>query len=213
MRKNKKDEAVPVSLAEASPKELELFLESEYQRPFTSPECFAGYQERLGKLDNTSDHITFSEVIESVRDYDLEKDLSFRVYGQEDLMKILSLGSPEYMAQTGILLLGTAFTYPQQFMERDYHPDPPEDHEDENDFYPEVSLVIELRAGSKKPGIVYWSNFLGDFPEDTYIPGDERRNFTGTWDQCIDHYVALVERMEKLAEGVLEASGMEREFH
>ncbi len=173
---------------------------------------FKNYQKRLDPLRGVGDYLTFPELVSTVRsEPGIDGDISFRVEGHNELGKFLSIGTPGYMAEAGIVLLATSLTYPEQFKTRDYYPDPPEDKEEDAFYYPEVSLVLKLFARNSRgttKGTVEWIRFMGYFPKDTYIPYKERLKFNGTWDECVDHYVVLVKKMMKLGKKELKASSV-----
>ncbi len=178
------------------------FLDKKNTIQLVESKTFKGYQVRLKKLGEVSDYLTFPGLVCAVRvESGIENDLSFRTYGFNELGVALSIGTPEYMAKEGIVLLATSLTYPEQFKARDYHPDSPDDSD--NDFYyPEVSLALELFARNAKGttrGCVRWVRFPSCyFPKDAYIPYKERLRFDGTWDECMSHYTATVKKMMRL---------------
>lgn len=167
----------------------------------TETPAFKKMQRQLSQYSSFSDFITFPELIEYFKgESPPEMDLSFRVQGWDDLAKKLSFGTPEFMVNCGVILLGSSFVYPEQFEgnEPDYRPDPPENNE--NYEYPEVSLIIKLYAKNRNGhlrGAVEWSRFEGYFPKNTYVPYRERLKFEGTWEECSNHYLGLLKRIKE----------------
>jgi len=214
MGKKDKDKRIEMKDDELDQELMRMLLHPKTGIKLIESEIIKEYVERLQKLDRVGDCITFAEVVAARQDGQIKKNMNFYLEGESELLKFLSIGSPKYMAKEGIVLLGSSLTYPQQFKVREYHPGSPAYAEDNEYFYPECSLVIELYVDEDgvKEGEVMWDYFGRSFPRNCYIPKAERKDFYGTWDECMDHYVGLVERMMRLGADVLEKKPMRKNF-